>query len=157
MIDFQFLRDCVTALKEVQTGKFYMGSYVKDDPEASNNWCGTPACVLGHWLVREMGKVPIEERRFEPMPRMQRIMSDVYVKYDGVTVHGLDAYQMEALFSGLGCGGAKTKEQAIAYIHGFILRHGGSIEDPKPLVVAIVPDWNKIAIEAKPGAVKEVV
>lgn len=154
MIDFQFLRDCVKALNEVQTNRFYMEDYLDEYPKESNNWCGTPACVLGHWLVREMSKMPTEERRFNPMLRLETLMTTVFSIKHG---YGLTADQRDELFGSYGCDGAKTKKQAIAYLQHFIRLHGGSIEDPKPLDIAIVPDWKRIASEAKPVAVKEVV
>lgn len=152
-IDFQFLRDCVTALRKGNPANFDMGHWTQGDGyHEGNNWCGTPACVAGHWAARELAGMPLEARKqMGPFYMMQQI-ERVTGRCGAPSEFGLTESQVAELFSAEGCGAASTPHEAIAYLQDFIVRHGGSIEDPKPLDVAVVPDWNTIATVAQPVA-----
>lgn len=146
-LDFQFLRDCMRALRNAEQtapSYFYMGMYLRDWPAPSNNFCGTPACVVGHWACEQARNVPDIERVEEIQALLQRA-THTREEYGGVTAMGLTGAEVRELFGSVGCLGAQTKEQAIAYLEGFILRNGGSLEDPQPLVVALAPDWEAMA------------
>ena len=97
---------------------YFWGKHDRDGTELSDNVCGTPACVLGHYLARQFG----EERYTLPMSfKICRIMQ-------GDEDHGLSEFQLQSLFGAHGCGGAQTPEHAIAYIEKFIVKHGGELE-----------------------------
>lgn len=143
-MDFQFLRDCVTALKESPApDQFDMGTWLNHYPGLQNNWCGTPACVLGHYAVRAASA------RVDGSDRMDVIFETISLATNterGFTaLGGLEPYQVAELFGSRGCGDARTIGRAIAYIEKFIVRHGGSLEDPKPLVVYALPEWTTVA------------
>lgn len=154
-INFQFLRDCVTALKEGNPTNFNMRNWAQPIGFIEeNNWCGTPACVAGHWASRELAKRPLAERQ-----KYGGWLFLAYIDRISSREFGLNQEQRAELFGTEGCGNAQTSAQAIAYLQRFIIRHGGSIEDPKPLVVAVVPDWTAIAtrVQAVAYPTKEVV
>jgi hypothetical protein len=122
----QFLNDCCTALLEVK-GEFHMGYYFKHVeggrwPSFHSNVhqepaCGTPACVLGHYAYWKMGGVSVGASDFAN-----------YIHLGALEGRGLTEGQREELFHGDdGCGGAKTAQEAIAYIEDFILRNGGIV------------------------------
>lgn len=153
-MDFQFLRDCVTALKTVQTQHrfsmntlFYDGWPIRSDPN-SHRPCGTPACVIGHYVAykglgHDFDSQMLEGHRI--LGLNGGVISKLQSEIEDMVIHGLTYAQREKLFGENGCGDAQTKEQAIAYIENFIVKHGGSLEDPKPLVVYALPEWTAVA------------
>lgn len=146
-MDFQFLRDCITALRESpDPGSFYMGQWVRKIASEENNWCGTPACVLGHYAMREAMRAPGPERRKLVDEITHRAVTTIDSDSMEVTeLGGLNCIQVAELFGSRGCGDAATLSQAIHYIERFIVRHGGSLEDPKLLDVCAAPEWEKLA------------
>src|ERR1044071_5628530 len=154
MIDFQFLRDCIQALKVVQGGSFSMqalfrSNYLRgEDPEKD---CGTPACVIGHYVIYKGFAKPTDSFKEQNLAGHKHLglnanFSEVtQSELERTEIHGLTYAQREELFGEEGCGAARTKEEAIAYIEGFILLNGGSLEDPKPLGVCATPDWQALA------------
>lgn len=123
----QFLNDCCTALREVR-GNFTMTVYFRGTPEPHG--CGSPACVLGHYVAWK--EFPAESRR---------LMANRLHVGEGLG-RGLSACERAELFHEDGCAGARTAQEAIAYIEDFILRHGGTVQpwiDPavKKLVTSL--------------------
>ncbi len=97
--------------------EFTMGRFKHD--------CGTPACVLGCYAVRHD-----LQRTFKPAlgyTMSMRLFRDEYriigCDSDEVLKH-FDIYAEEAmeLFGSTGCGGAKTPQEAAAYIRAFVAR-----------------------------------
>ena len=141
-MDFQFLRECITALKRSpDPDRFTMETFYHDDD--TNNWCGTPACVLGHWAVMKASQE--HSPGWKRMSRTDELIRAVAGREGMRTVGGLTDDQVMELFGSIGCGNAETAEQAIAYIEAFIRRHGGSLEEPKPLDVCLAPEWDTVA------------
>ena len=155
-IDFQFLRDCVRALRETKEVFFDMEQVFKGIHHVGDvTKCGTPACVIGHYVVWK----GLGENEKEQNHEAHRILglNDAFFPHNSPSVHeliinGLTFRQRDELFGTDGCDNARTKEQAIAYIQDFIVRHGGSLEDPKALDVCLVPDWKEIAATSAEAA-----
>lgn len=155
-IDFQFLRDCVTALRDYKGSVFHMNYTFWDKASLDQlyldtNLCDTPACVIGHYIAHFHGYLGRTGRRSLTRTLLNLTSPGAEFK----RVNGLTWAQRMELFDSDGCGHAQTKEEAIAYIQAFIVRHGGSIEDPRPLDVAVMPDWQQIAAVATPVIVQE--
>lgn len=112
--------------------KFTMGSYL--------HTCGTPACALGHYAARRdlqsifkpfkgkwAGFVSLVEPRYEIDPDGDNYFSAHDVDYDEKEVlehFEIDDEQARELFSGEGCGGARTAFEAAEYIENFVAREG---------------------------------
>lgn len=149
MIDFGFLRDCITALKTVQTPRFSMLTLFSNGYSAQReNRCGTPACVIGHYVAYK-GLGHDFDSQMLAGHRILGLNGGVINKrqseLEEMVIYGLTYAQREVLFGEEGCGNAQTKGDAIAYIQDFIVRHGGSLEDPKLLDVCAAPEWEKLA------------
>lgn len=148
-MDFQFLRDCVTALKTVRTPDFSMLTLFYDGYSAQRkNCCGTPACVIGHYVAyKGLGHDYVTQTMagHKILGLNGYTLNKPQGEIEDMVIHGLTYIQREKLFGERGCGNAQTKEQAIAYIERFIVKHGGSLEDPKPLDACAAPEWEKLA------------
>lgn len=99
------------------------------------DWCGTPACVLGNYASRgdlqRLLTVKALPRRYN-RNELEHVMvlrgKVVHDSYDSashkdaqVLDHfGITAAESEVLFGPDGCGGAKTPEEAAAYIEKFV-------------------------------------
>ena len=115
----QRLLNVATALRESVTPEdFTMLRY--------GNPCGTPACALGHYASR---------RDLQKTFRLEiKRRSDVVLDEDGHALwydhssiqdhFGIDQAEAEYLFSGGGCGGAETTDQAATYIERFLEDRG---------------------------------
>lgn len=174
-INFQFLRDCITALNAFKGSRFYMGKYMYDNERKGGALCGTPACVLGHYIVWEErqrglavdgawrdGRIdelslvarPIEGEDTDSFfERVRSALMPQYSRAKPSPVHeftGLTRAQTVELFGARGCGDATKKPQAIAYLKRFIVLHGGSLQNPKPVKTpepapAKTPDWEQLS------------
>lgn len=157
-IDFGFLRECIAALRNAAPEHgLRMSGWMAEYPSESNGWCGTPQCVIGHWALQKVMKRPADFRRLEYLgeyiSEATRIVNDRV--HGGQTAHGLNELQVAELFGTYGCNCASSKEEAIRYIEYFILLRGGSLEEPKPLIVAVAPDWKELS--QQPAAAVEVI
>lgn len=105
------------------TMRFYVRGNEGDCDDTSHNWCGTPACALGHYAART------------DLQRLMRILNGEAVYRESINGYGIcyaDAcvvkhfgiYWSEAdrLFGPEGCGNAKTTKQAARYIERFVAR-----------------------------------
>jgi hypothetical protein len=107
----------VRALEEAKgpEGDFDMSMFVHS--------CGTPACALGHYAARTDLQSEFQiVRDGMKFGDSYRPISDGYPHF-GFQIYGPD--YMSELFLMDGCGGAKTRAEAAAYIRDFIRRHGG--------------------------------
>ena len=71
--------------------------------------CGTPACALSHWYAH-LGRSWLDGD-------LEEIEADF----------ALDAAEAAELFSGSGCGNAKTAKQAAAYLREFVARQSDKV------------------------------
>jgi len=130
---FDRLNDLIVSLRAFKT-PFDMNWYrhqryydaATGEPLVENKYCGSPACVLGHYAT----KFP---RRAEwthglPVPNLQDYEEGDISFFEGWSKHfGISTAQVMELFEAEGCGGAKTRRQAIAYIKKFIKQNGGKV------------------------------
>ena len=118
----RLLRASQSVLESKEPRRFGMHEYF--------HWCGTPACVLGHYGSRR------------DLQRLLKRHGDslVYVKtgagadYYDITVHehfGISSSEALELFSSQGCGRAKTPLQASKYIEKFVKSKGFDIKEVK--------------------------
>lgn len=114
----------------------YKSGRVEFDP-ALENFCGTPACALGHYGSRpdlqHIVKI-VKERGLDRDGHAVydlRFLNNQHVNYDDGTKlpehFGLNYKQMSELFDSDGCGGAKTTVEAAKYIENFVKRVYGSL------------------------------
>jgi len=117
-----FLNDCLEAL-EKPSKRFYMRNYFWWEEQEEGNYCGTPACVLGHYVAHK-GEIALKasERQWIE-DRCFTIRGGDRPSVTGNLTHN----QLSDLFSTYGCDDAATPEAAIRYIQKFILDHGGSL------------------------------
>lgn len=134
-IRFDRLRECTAALREAPApSKFTMAIFFHK--------CGTPACVLGHHEAKYGRGIA----RFVPNTSFG-CMNDW--KGSG-EYFGISHDQWAELFSMHGCGNAATPAEAIAYIEGFIRKHGGEVLDPAFVKLkGDMNEWEAAAILAK--------
>lgn len=145
-IDFGFLRECITALKNAAPEHgLSMSRWMAEGPSERNGWCGTPQCVIGHWAFQKMMKLPAGHGRLEYLDECIAEATRCSPGFMALTAHGLSEGEVAELFGTYGCNCATSKGQAIRYIEQFIVRHGGSLEEPKPLIVAMAPDWKELS------------
>lgn len=121
------LLNVARALRESPKPKaFTMHCYVGGDTwdfDTSHNWCGTPACALGHYAART------------DLQRLMRILNGKAVYRESIygssicyadecVLKHFGIYWSEAgcLFGSEGCGNAKTTKQAARYIERFVAR-----------------------------------
>lgn len=97
------------------------------------NFCGTPACALGHYAARtdlqRLLKVVVQKdyrgAKFASLAFFgtEADGDDNCPQYDDEKFEqhfGLDYHEMEELFGGDGCGNARTALQAAKYIERFV-------------------------------------
>jgi hypothetical protein len=94
------------------------------------NFCGTPACALGHYAARtdlqRILKISIFKEKGAPAADVvyfgtKRKSVDYYDESIWADHFGLDdSYEMEELFGFAGCNEAKTALQAAKYIERFV-------------------------------------
>jgi hypothetical protein len=89
------------------------------------NGCGTPACAIGHYGCRtDLQSIMALRNGW-----LEYTDDHIGVDYfdERMEEHfGLNQSQMTELFSGSGCGGAKTPTEAAEYIEAFVARGGVS-------------------------------
>lgn len=83
--------------------------------------CGTPACALGNYAHKSEGRFFFEERdrsfmHFNGTGPTTSVFSGAQKEFD------ITPDEVEELFGGLGCGWARTRKQAAAYVRDFIAR-----------------------------------
>lgn len=131
----QRLMRCAKAVRQSPIPKaFTMKCFIRGDdwePELSHgelhtkHWCGTPACVLGHYASRRD-----LQRAFSVVATRDMHGDSFSMRYNGRNVtfdspsitnyFGVDFVQMRELFSHNGCNGATTSKQAAEYIEQFV-------------------------------------
>lgn len=117
-IRFDRLRDVLRAIEEAPPeARFDMGRLVHD--------CGTPACLLGHWLAR-----PDLSPRFGLARQIGLIRDRVghrALHFDAKPIRdwfGLSQAQYCGLFDTWGCEGARSdRAKATAYLKQWIAEH----------------------------------
>lgn len=130
------LLNVAKALRESKKPKkFTMGHYVWGDfispdlvgPEAE--FCGTPACALGHYgSRRDLQKLMKIDTQTNAIGKVQHVLvfasrPDAVVDFasEAVREHfGIDGYEASDLFSSTGCNGAKTPKAAAKFIEQFV-------------------------------------
>lgn len=154
-----FLNDCILALQTIK-GEFEMDGYttaVEPDP-SGRGFCGTPACVLGHYAtmvlavksLRKRGKVILSDA---DDTRVLELAQYIHIGERKDITGNLKQEHLEELFDGSplsvgdndyewGCGGAKTAKHAIKYLKKFILQHGGHLREYAPVA--------EVQVAAKP-------
>lgn len=140
------LRDAHAAKSKFDMGAFVFGHLgaISSDFDYSTNqyvtcnrekeFCGTPACALGHYAARTdlQRLLKIEYRKKHGVPYAQLNwfgakrnnnggMACPDYDHEKFQQHfGLNYHEMEELFGGDGCGGATTALQAAKYIERFV-------------------------------------
>lgn len=141
------LRDAAAARKRFDMGTFVFGTFglVKSNYDCNTetttycnteaNFCGTPACALGHYAARTdmqrllkvaylkdkyKGNVEYAAIAFFGEEADQHTTCPQYDDPKFVKHFGLDYSEMDELFGGDGCGGAHTAIQAAKYIEKFV-------------------------------------
>lgn len=92
--------------------------------------CGTPACALGYYAHVSEGRFGFAKQGRGKRALYQFIYygdSNVYggygsVRSGAVKEFDLKAYEVDELFSDRGCGGARNRKEAAAYVRDFIAR-----------------------------------
>lgn len=136
------LRGLQRALRESPIPKaFTMGTYVREQYDGGTgtdyssgmipeHWCGTPACVLGHYAARrdiqraftiEIDSIGDHVIMFKGKPF--DFLSPGACKYFGLDTN---SDQLYAMFGATGCGYARTPAHAIAYINKVIAKKKAS-------------------------------
>lgn len=109
--------------------KFDMNFYVHGDIWAeSAEFCGTPACALGHYAARpdlqKLLKIEIrndgEENTFAQLVHRDGGHNASYSQRSVIEHFGVDQKEADALFAPNGCGGAKTPKKAAQFIERFV-------------------------------------
>lgn len=97
----------------------------------TKEWCGTPACALGHYAARPDlqrllfvgGSKRNPKLKLVASPKQDRQFSDIKVcQHFGITED-----QANELFDHDGCGGAETAIEAAQYIERFVNQHYGTL------------------------------
>jgi len=122
---FDRLNDCITALRSFKS-RFCISSYA--------NACGTPACVLGHYVTKYPRRSLVwqnDDLSTTHRDNMSYIVGrDSRLGYSRTVQKefGLDTEdQVDELFGAWGCNNAQTRGEAIKYLKGFIREHGGKV------------------------------
>jgi hypothetical protein len=122
--------------------RFAMDQFVHTDwnynatPTDDNNWCGSPACALGHYAARtdlqRVIKIAKANRHAATDPKLIFLNGKEFwwtpAEYGSknispINVHfGLSPYEMDLLFDSDGCGQAKSTRAAALYIERFVAR-----------------------------------
>jgi hypothetical protein len=139
----QNFRKCQQALRESPRPEaFSMECFIRGDcwdaRIGSDNvpqfWCGSPACVLGHYALRtDLQDVLIldQEALEEGEPCVKLKHNDQPLTFSDYTFQehfGLrTSGEAQLLFGPSGCGGAQTPEEAIAYIERFIQERNSGV------------------------------
>lgn len=96
------------------------------------NFCGTPACALGHYGARgdlqRLMKVGVRQGAINLLYHAN--YNNRTVSYDDDTVQehfGITEEQATDLFDGDGCGGARTPIEAAKYIEKFVKQIYGQV------------------------------
>ena len=130
----QNLLNVARALRESTTPEsFTMSDYLSPNTQpGAKEWCGTPACALGHYAVRgdlQNFLKPGLTRWGDPMLKYTAASKEAhyFAYYDDESVmdhFGLESIdEAEELFGPVeGCGGAKTPIEAAEYIENFVKR-----------------------------------
>lgn len=102
---------------------------------SSKPTCGTPACAMGHYAVRddlqdtftldETGGLRVRGRR----PNFEVIGNHFGISYE----------ETNELFSEYGCGNAQTREEAARYIEEFAEAKWPTPPPPAPVIEAVKP------------------
>lgn len=132
------LLNVVRALREAEhPERFYMGQFLWDEtpdvdeaPELgikekhlNENWCGTPACALGHYGARRDLQRAFVIERDNWGPLLQTTIGDPDELFAGAARHfGISESEVLELFDFDGCGEAKTTKGAARYIERFVKR-----------------------------------
>lgn len=97
---------------------------------AEQNFCGTPACALGHYASRrdlqKLLKVNITKKMVND--ELLPVAAVSYLNNQEIDFcskkfrdhFGIDEQEADSLFSGFGCGDAQTPIQAARYIERFV-------------------------------------
>lgn len=97
--------------------------------EDKDGFCGTPACAIGHYAHRKdlqkLLKIEIMYNSYETVAKVRYSdMRSMTIDDDRILEHfGITAGQAIELFSGGGCGKAKTPKQAARYIEQFVANY----------------------------------
>lgn len=114
----QRLLNVALALRESpRPAAFDMGQYGYDEEELHP--CGTPACALGHYAVRQ----DLQSSFRLVMDGVKGINSDWYIDYDEAAIlehFGIDVDEAGDIFGGYGCGRAETAVAAAEFIEAFV-------------------------------------
>lgn len=100
--------------------------------------CGTPACALGHWAFNNPRRWRYERIALPAVSWMDSKVPEFYVEVclkarqsgsawrlsfsEAANDFGITDMQADELFSGEGCGNARTAKQAARYIRKFVKR-----------------------------------
>lgn len=145
-----FLNDCLESL-ESPSDRFTMGSWYNWKP-SGDNWCGTPACVLGHYLVNKEG-MDLSNKTGAEAYLLKERPTAIYNGLHPEITGNLTLEQRRSLFASYGCDEAGTNvHKAKAFIRNFILDNGGSLRKPPedvavPEVLVIQPAASHILEE----------
>lgn len=82
--------------------------------------CGTPACALGHWAAANKRRFKYDRR--SGIVALLDDPENIAVSVIGAREFDLSMGQAVELFSGWGCGEARTAKQAARYIRTFVKR-----------------------------------
>lgn len=124
MINQKRFLNLIKALRESPIPEaFNMGCYVRGgmyDDYADKSWCGTPACILGHYAAREdLQKLLRIKERPDNLFQLVYVRSGEVAEFQDAAISrhfGISEEQAIRLFSSVGCNEAKTPAQAIEYI-----------------------------------------
>lgn len=118
----QRLRNCIVALREsprpdaFSMKRFGWGIF---DSNPQGYLCGTPACVLGHYAARTdlQDAFVLDAQGYRGSGRYGYTPAT----WGAECAHfGLTIGECSELFGVVGCGGARTTQEAIAYLEAFI-------------------------------------
>lgn len=80
--------------------------------------CGTPACAMGHWAASEdaatRGWGWNASKGDIQCPSVGNLGNEIQKEF------GINHLEVDKLFSGAGCGGARTGKEAAIYIRNFV-------------------------------------
>lgn len=142
------LLNVAKALRESRVPRMFdMSTYVHDDPSPryneageviknEKNFCGTPACALGHYAARtdlqRLLKITVDKTDYGNYADMVYFGDKTTNEWgdtsagwndEAVLEHfGITESEACELFDGDGCGNAKTALQAAKYIERFVAR-----------------------------------
>ncbi len=132
------LRDAAKARKKFSMKKYVFGDHCevktvfKDGRYISynreENFCGTPACALGHYAARtdlqRLLKISIlkdyQGGKYATMDSFGSKSGSGWGMESVMDHFGIDSREFEELFDPDGCGNAKTPLQAAKYIEKFV-------------------------------------